>query len=410
MLLEFKNNDGRIPESIDYLRKEKNLYLYGTGIYAEKVFAELEKWNVVFKGVIVSDTHYLEKNLFHGMKVKLFDRIKDKKINIVAGYDILVHKELNKTLADSEVVEKVYYLDGYRVFVQDMRMWQDIILMDSYYKRLLKRKLDYAYYHKNIDLFTQTYDWLEDDKSRITMNCFLRGHIEVKDWPMLPVWKMEDVEKQYFPDDIIKLSQHETFVDCGAFTGDTLKIFIGLVEKFNRYYALEPDDTKFTELNNIMEKAKQKGEVIHFPVGVSEKKEKVCFSNASSADGQVIHDAVSADGSKYIELNSIDNLLRGEKNVTFLKMDIEGEELLALKGAQVIIQKYKPKLAICVYHKREDLITIPQYLRYLVPEYKFFLRAHRPCAHEVVLYCVCDQDEPDLCLRQNSRILAGMED
>lgn len=64
------------------------------------------------------------------------------------------------------------------------------------------------------------------------------------------------------------------------------------------------------------------------------------------------------------------------------------EEMRALEGAKNIIQRDKPKLAICVYHKKEDLITTPQFLKGLVPGYKLFLRAHWPNASEVVLYCV----------------------
>lgn len=263
--------------------------------------------------------------------------------------------------------------------------------MDNYNKQLLRRNLDYAFFQDSMDLFTQTYKWLEDRKSRDTMNCFLRGHIEVKDWPMLPVWEVKAVERQYFPDDIIKLSQHEVFVDCGAYTGDTLEIFSRLVETFDRYYALEPDNKSFKQLNNVMEKAKQKGYAIHLPVGVSEKRERVCFSHAT-ASSKIIYDASSMDDYECVEVDSIDNLLRQENNVTFIKMDIEGEELSALRGAQKIIQKYKPRLAVCLYYKREDLITIPQYLKYLVPEYKFYMRAHMPCAQEVVSYCVYGQD------------------
>ena len=76
----------------------------------------------------------------------------------------------------------------------------------------------------------------------------------------------------------------------------------------------------------------------------------------------------------------------GKEKATFIKMDIEGSELEALKGAKNQIMNYSPRLAICVYHKREDLITIPQYIKKLVPEYKLYLRAHFPYASELVIY------------------------
>jgi hypothetical protein len=76
-------------------------------------------------------------------------------------------------------------------------------------------------------------------------------------------------------------------------------------------------------------------------------------------------------------------------------MEIEGGELNALKGAARAKKKHKPKLAVCVYHKAEDLITIPQYIKSLGPEYKLYFRAHALGIIGSVLYAVCDrQDEP----------------
>ena len=74
--------------------------------------------------------------------------------------------------------------------------------------------------------------------------------------------------------------------------------------------------------------------------------------------------------------------------VTFIKMDIEGAELNALKGSREIIKKYKPRLAVSVYHKKEDLIEIPLYIKELVPEYKLYIRHYSNAAIETVLYAV----------------------
>ena len=70
-------------------------------------------------------------------------------------------------------------------------------------------------------------------------------------------------------------------------------------------------------------------------------------------------------------------------------MDIEGEELNALKGAKEIICKYKPKLAICVYHKPEDLYEIPKYIMDFGLDYKYYLRHHmREGYTETVFYAI----------------------
>ena len=69
-------------------------------------------------------------------------------------------------------------------------------------------------------------------------------------------------------------------------------------------------------------------------------------------------------------------------------MDVEGAELMALKGAEQIIKTHKPKLAICVYHKDEDIIEIPRYLKSLRQDYSFYLRKYATSADELVLFAI----------------------
>ncbi|MBR7117999.1 MAG: FkbM family methyltransferase [Helicobacteraceae bacterium] len=69
-------------------------------------------------------------------------------------------------------------------------------------------------------------------------------------------------------------------------------------------------------------------------------------------------------------------------------MDIEGAELEALSGARETIKKYNPKLTICIYHKFEDLITIPQYILSLNKNYKLYLRNRQGVGEDTILYCL----------------------
>ena len=69
-------------------------------------------------------------------------------------------------------------------------------------------------------------------------------------------------------------------------------------------------------------------------------------------------------------------------------MDVEGAELESLKGAQKVIKRDKPKLAVCIYHKPEDILTLPLFIKKLVPEYKFYLRSYSNADNEMVLYAI----------------------
>jgi FkbM family methyltransferase len=117
--------------------------------------------------------------------------------------------------------------------------------------------------------------------------------------------------------------------------------------------------------------------------------EKGCWSEKKalffSNDGTV-GSKIQDKGQLQIEVDSIDNVI--QDRITYIKMDIEGAELEALKGAKNTIMKYKPKLAVCVYHKQEDLITIPQYILSLNEHYKLYLRHYEENSCETVLYAI----------------------
>jgi FkbM family methyltransferase len=96
---------------------------------------------------------------------------------------------------------------------------------------------------------------------------------------------------------------------------------------------------------------------------------------------------------------AIDNLiLNGEYDrVDFIKMDIEGAELEALHGAEMSIKRFRPKLAITVYHKFEDFWTIPAYLQQLNLGYRFYLRHYTMHQEETVLYAVANLPDKRKC-------------
>ena len=106
-------------------------------------------------------------------------------------------------------------------------------------------------------------------------------------------------------------------------------------------------------------------------------------SGRSSSDS-----SVSLEGDSKIEVTTLDSEV-GEEKVTFIKMDIEGAELNALKGAKETIIKNKPRLAICIYDKPKDIYEIPEYILSLVPEYRFWIRHYTSNNWETVLYAKC---------------------
>ena len=180
------------------------------------------------------------------------------------------------------------------------------------------------------------------------------------------------------------LGNNEIFVDAGAYNGDTIMKFMEKVKgHYHSIFAFEPDESSIKDLAVSIEKRKIRDTFI-YNKGAWREKGSIKF-NTDQENGA--RSSFSENGSANVDVESIDNILIGQ-DATFIKMDIEGSELAALQGAERTIKKSKPKLAICVYHKPEDLITIPQYLKKIVPEYKFFLRHHLFISQELVFYAV----------------------
>lgn len=193
------------------------------------------------------------------------------------------------------------------------------------------------------------------------------------------------VSPQYFVQDILKPVENEVFVDGGAYIGDTILSFISEFGKgkdyYKKIYAWEPDKNKRKYLIGV---SKQHKNIEILPYGMWSKKDQLFFSAGQNGSSRI-----DGKGSESLEVNSIDNLCSDEK-VTLIKMDIEGSEAEALHGARNVICRDKPRLAICIYHKPEDLFEIPFLVKEILPEYKLYIRHHSDYQNETVLYAVCD--------------------
>ena len=97
--------------------------------------------------------------------------------------------------------------------------------------------------------------------------------------------------------------------------------------------------------------------------------------------------AVSVSGNTLVACVPLDQIL-ADPQPTYIKFDIEGAEREALAGAENTIRGARPILAVCVYHKPDDLWELPLYLRELLDDYRFFLRRHAEEAFDVVCYAV----------------------
>jgi FkbM family methyltransferase len=187
----------------------------------------------------------------------------------------------------------------------------------------------------------------------------------------------------YFPEGVVRLSDHEVFVDCGAFDGDTLREFIRRKgDSFEGFIAFEADPTNFQSLEESIARlpAGTRERVVARRVAVHSGRATLRFSSADGAGS-----AVADGGDIEVEADSLDSLLSGI-DPTFIKMDIEGAEPNALRGASNTLRSKAPTLAICLYHARQHLWELPRAIREANPDYRLFLRRHSDECWETVAY------------------------
>jgi len=177
-------------------------------------------------------------------------------------------------------------------------------------------------------------------------------------------------------------------LDCGACAGETSIYFANKVGETGKIFAFEAVDENIKAFERNTEYNPHLKGRIHLIRNFVSDKEQEVFVFKNSAASRVV--SKPNDNTVRIKAITIDEFLRNNKinKVDFIKMDIEGSELKALKGAKETITKYKPKMAICLYHKINDYYDIPKYLKKLEPTYKFYLTVNHPIAAEVVLHCV----------------------
>lgn len=190
------------------------------------------------------------------------------------------------------------------------------------------------------------------------------------------------IKNQYFDLENLKIKAGEKFVDCGALNGETS---LNLIERYgNRIYKVwmfEPDKKNVEKCKrNFSEIKETEYEIIE--KGVWSCSTRLRFDSLGNGCA-----SINEQGRDFIDTVKLDDILENDAP-SFIKMDIEGAELEALKGAEQIIKRVHPKLAVSIYHRPEDIDEIPRLLLEYYPEYKFYLRHYSLMKTETVLYAL----------------------
>ena len=232
--------------------------------------------------------------------------------------------------------------------------------------------------------------WTDIEELYHTLSDFRSKHILVmilENWLSFSFDKIskvkEAVYEQYFDMDLFPCDEKEIFVDLGAYEGDTAESYRSTygLKAYNKIYCYEIVEDN---IRKIKEKFAKDSRIIVRPVGVSNKTGVMYLSDNGTVNAQ----SLKEQGKNKVNTVTLDQDIKDK--ITFLKMDIEGEEKNAIEGARNHIQRDCPKMAISIYHSNEDLVDIYLKIKEIQPAYDFYLRYYGSdyCPTDYILMCV----------------------
>lgn len=234
-----------------------------------------------------------------------------------------------------------------------------------------------ALIRENLPRIQRVFLQLADEASRDVYLGVLRHRLtgDPEDHPAV------DAETPYLPPDLPGFDRPVVFVDAGAYTGDTCELLLRRGVEIRRYVAFEPDRRNYERLARFVRTAPV-AEATLLPCGLADRFRIVSFLDGQELSSRIVE---TDDPSGAVACLGLDEALPG-LSPDFVKMDIEGAEMAALQGMAGMIERCRPRLAVSIYHKPEDLWDLPEWVgrRYG----RLHVRQHGRHGFDTVLYAL----------------------
>jgi FkbM family methyltransferase len=292
-----------------------------------------------------------------------------------SGCSILV----GTSLYDSEVCE--FFKKGGCQWIYPLP-WLSHRLPEIYANREYKGASEAVANSHNHDAINHAYRLFTDEESRRTFASKIEYLLTFEKRRLDEIRSRKQI---YFDSEIVQLSDQEVLLDGGAFNGDTLEKFLEITKGvLKEYHAFEPDSGSFALLQQKASVDPQR--IFATRCGLANKSGTLRFISTSAFDARFADEG--QQGGESLPVISVDEYTIGRQPPTFLKLDIEGFEESALRGAANLIGKHQPVLAVSAYHYPEDLWRIPNLIHELNPDYCLFIRHYTREIVDTVCYAV----------------------
>jgi FkbM family methyltransferase len=341
------------------LRDELPIFVYGAGLYASEIESFLEHEGIAVEGFFVGDAYAAGP---HRVRGSVLPASEARRLH--PDFHTIIGVCRDPRAIDAELAADGVGGAGQR-FAIDCRFWREF------------SELNEAYLESRSAELQAVRDLFSDELSRDTFDEIIATKLTRDPAGLASIVRYQ----QYFPKDLPAFAAcaEDIVVDAGAFTGDTLAAFLQLVPRARcrAYHAFEADPDNASKLTQYVD---ENGlDFVHcHTVALGDKVGSIRFDAGGTTSSKM-----TSSGGVEVPLATLDSFAL---KPSLIKMDIEGAEAMALRGAAATIATNRPRLAITTYHSLEDFLGIPRLVKELCPEYRLHLRIHRPYTEEFVLY------------------------
>ncbi len=333
---------------------QKSVLLYGMGNGADKIIATCERKGIDICDCFASDG-FVRGQLFHGRRVLSFSEAKDKYRD--SGFVALL--SFGSFLPD--VMDKIRQVGKEcELYAPDVPVFGDTLF-------------DMTFCRQNFDRLQSAYELMTDDISKHLFADMIRFKLTGN----LRFLTVTDQTRQTIYRDLLRAEHFSSYLDLGAYNGDTVRELLTAAPSLQTAYAWEPDRRSFAKLQAYAE-SETRCRVIPLQCGAWSKPDTLTFDDSGNRNASILENA-SADikgrirRTTAIAVEPPDHFLR-DRDVDFIKYDVEGAEHEALIGTRQTIADKAPALWVSAYHRSEDLFDLPLLLHELQPAYRLYLR------------------------------------
>lgn len=335
---------------------QKPILLYGMGNGADKVLAVCHRKGIPVKGIFAGD-EFVRGQLFHGMPVLTFAQAKEQ-----YGANGFIALLCFGTCLPDVTAYIARIASECTLYAPDVPVFGDTLF-------------DAAFYATHYNALAAAQALLADDASR----ALFADIIQYKLTGELQYLTVTNETRAPIYTELLHAEAFRSYLDLGAYNGDTVRELIPFSPHLETVYAWEPDRRSFAKLSAYADSEKQ-CQVFPIPCAAWSEPCTLSFDDSGNRNASLLDNA-SADVRDRIrritEVNADtpDRFLKRQSlQVDFIKYDVEGAEHHALLGTRETIAETAPALLVSAYHRSEDLFDLPLLLHDLQPAYRLYLR------------------------------------